>query len=107
MKNKVAGFLVVAIAAIALTGCNGKKTFDPTTASPNGTQSYKDGYRDGCNSAYAIHDASAWLDRYRRDSDRIDSDPEYKKGWYRGKDLCLAYIQNAPFYAGAPNLGSN
>jgi hypothetical protein len=99
----------MAAVLIPLAGCAYYDThaFDPTKTTPGGTPSFQEGYRDGCHSAFAIHDTAQYLDLYRRDSDRMDHDPDYHSGWYRGKDLCLAYLMNVPFYAGAPQVGND
>jgi hypothetical protein len=79
-------FLILGI-VIFLLGCAPKNPTPMDLASTpvpkvdltNKSQDFKDGYRDGCQTAQG---------NYTKDSSRFKSNPEYNEGWFAGRSSC-------------------
>lgn len=53
---------------------------------PPGTDDYRAGYRDGCDSGYAV--AGNGYYRFAQDSQRADTVASYRRGWTVGFAEC-------------------
>jgi len=79
----VAGALAIGVLALALTGCEQTPEKPASEAPPVNLSGYskqfRDGFKDGCNSARG---------KARRNEERYRADTQYARGWDDGRAIC-------------------
>jgi hypothetical protein len=55
---------------------------------PPGSESYRDGYLNGCSSGFADAGRDGYQTDYYKDESRYANEPDYRKGWNEGHVAC-------------------
>jgi hypothetical protein len=63
---------------------------------PPGSESYQDGYLNGCPSGFADAGRDGYETSYFKDNTRFANEPDYRKGWNEGYAACFEEDRRYP-----------
>ena len=86
MQGMVARWTAI-VAALALAGCADAVTRGADRI-PDGPESFRTGYAQGCQSGYSDANRPRFETQYRQDKAAYANDAQYREGWQRGYVAC-------------------